>query len=113
MIAYLTAGQSSRSDPTLNVVNLNTKVSRIIGKVPTANVNIELAWSPDSKRIAFNGENIHVMNIYDGTVEEIKTNLVDGSIWHLDWSPDGKQFVFAGGTGGNHEFYLVENFLPE
>jgi len=112
MIAYLTGKAPTRSDPALNVVNVKSGESRIVGKVPRANVNIELAWSPDSKQIAFNGEDIHVMNIEDGSIEDIETNLVDTQIWHLDWSPDGEHFVFAGGKGGNDEFWFLDNFLP-
>ncbi|MHA2403935.1 MAG: hypothetical protein ACXADH_13150, partial [Candidatus Kariarchaeaceae archaeon] len=112
MIAYLTSDQPTRSNPTMNVIGINSKESREIGVVPNAHVNIELAWSPDSKRIAFNGEKIHVMNIADGSIEDIETNLVDVGIWHLDWSPDGEQFVFAGGKGGNDEFWFMEDFLP-
>ncbi|GAJ05241.1 unnamed protein product, partial [marine sediment metagenome] len=62
---------------------------------------------------AFNGKAIHVMNVDDGHIEDIETNLVDVGIWHLDWSPDGEQFVFAGGKGGNDEFWFLENFLPK
>jgi len=112
MIAYLTAERGSRSNPTMNVINVSTGESRVIGKVPAAHVNIELAWSPDSKRIAFNGKGIHVMNIEDGSIKDIETNLVDVGIWHLDWSPDGEQFVFSGMKGGKDEFWFLEDFLP-
>ncbi|MDO9340302.1 MAG: tetratricopeptide repeat protein [Bacteroidales bacterium] len=112
MIAYLTGEQPSRSNPTMNVINVSTGESRVIGKVPAAHVNIELAWSPDSKRIAFNGKGIHMMNIEDGSIEDIETNLVDVGIWHLDWSPDGEQFVFSGMKGGKDEFWFLEDFLP-
>jgi Tol biopolymer transport system component len=114
MIAYLTAEQDPpRSNPLLNVINVNNSESRIVGKVPAAHVNIELAWSPDSRRIAFNGDKlIKIINVDDGKTEDIKTNLVDVDIWHLDWSPDGGQFVFSGMTGGKDEFWFLEDFLP-
>jgi len=116
MIAFLTSEHDpTRSDPTMNVINVNTGESRVIGEVPAAHVNIELVWSPDSKRIAFNdgeGKVIKVMSIADGSIEDIETNLVDVSIYHLDWSPDGEQFVFGGGKGGYYEFWFLEDFLP-
>jgi Tol biopolymer transport system component len=97
----------------MNVVNVENGSIRVVGEVPKAHVNIELAWSPDSRRIAFNDDNvIKIMNIDDGKIEDIKTNLVDVEIWHLDWSPDGEQFVFSGMKGGNAEFWFLENFLP-
>lgn len=117
MIAYLTKDKKASGETpmarTLNVIDVETGAARVVGEVPNANVNIELAWSPDSRRIAFNGDKvIKVMNIDEGKIEEIKTNLIDVDIWHLDWSPDGAQFVFSGGKGGNAEFWLLENFLP-
>lgn len=54
MIAYLTGKQPTRSNPTMNLIKVNTGESRVIGEVPKAHVKMELAWSPDSKRIAFN-----------------------------------------------------------
>ena len=73
------------------------------------------AWSPDSKRIAFNEvgiKAIKVMSLSDGSIEDIKTGLVDAYIYHLDWSPDGERFVFGGATGGNKELWLMDGFLP-
>ena len=98
---------------TMNVIDVATGAVRVVGEVPNINMNIELAWSPDGRRIAFNDNKvIKTMNVDDGKIEEITTNLIDVDIWHLDWSPDGGQFVFGGGTGGNDEFWFLENFLP-
>jgi len=117
MIAYLTTIKNQTSQERkkyLNIINVGDGTTRTVCEVPNANVNVELAWSPDSKRIACNGNNIiSVVNIADGKTEEIKTGLVDTEIWHLDWSRDGKQFVFAGGKGGAAEFWLMEDFLPD
>ena len=115
-IAYLTKEKEAPNNKALNVINVDNGISRVVGEVPSVHVNIELAWSPDSKRIAFNdgdGKVIKVMSVGDGSVQDIETGLVDVNIYHLDWSPDGKRFVFAGWKGGNKEFWLMENFLPE
>ncbi len=117
MIAYLTQEEGAPNNNTLNVINVSNGESRIVGEIPTAysvHVNIELAWSPDNKRIAFNdkeGKVIKVMSLSDGSIENINTGLVNVTIYHLDWSPDGKRFVF-GGYGGNPEFWFLEDFLP-
>lgn len=116
MIAYLTAGKNPPNAKSLNVFNLENSLTKVVGEVSAASTAIDLAWSPDSKRIAFNdgkGKVIKVMNINDGIIKDIETNLADDiSIYHLDWSSDGKQFVFGGEKGRNEEFWLMENFLP-
>ena len=106
-IAYL--GKS------LSVIDVHNGISKEVCKVPRWTVHTELAWSADSKRIAFNdkkGKVIKVISIDDGSIQNIETDLVNTNIFHLDWSPDGKRFVFAGYQGGIPEFWLMENFLP-
>ncbi len=115
LLAYFARAESS-GDATLNVIPVNSGESRVVGKVHSANVNIELAWSPDSKQIVFNGSSdekvIKVMALEDGSIVDIETDLVDTYIYHLDWSPDGKKLVFGGWQGGGREFWLMEDFLP-
>jgi len=121
LIAYLTKEKEAPNNDVLNVINVDNGISRVVGEVPIVHYMIELAWSPDSKRIAFNDKDykvIKVMSVDDGSVQDIETGLVDVNIYHLDWSPDGKRFVFAGWKGGDKEvgvkeFWLMENFLPE
>ena len=75
-----------------------------------------MAWSPDSKRIALNdveGKVIEIITLADGSIEDIKTGLVDVNVYHLDWSTDGERFVFGGFKGGGAEFWFLENFLPK
>ncbi|RLD87431.1 MAG: hypothetical protein DRJ29_18100, partial [Bacteroidetes bacterium] len=117
MLAWLS---QENEDPTnkpklLKIYDFSTGETRIAGEVPTQHVNIEMAWSPDSKQIAFNdkeGKVIKLMNLKDGSIEDIETGLVDVTIHHLDWSPDGERFVFGGLKGGDEEFWVMENFLP-
>jgi Tol biopolymer transport system component len=105
---------------TINVIPVNGGEPRVIGKVQGIQVNKELAWSPDSKRIAFNaqdyrgresGKDIQIMSLDDGKIVDVKTSLVDTNVYHLDWSPDGKKLVFGGFKGGDREFWLMEDFL--
>lgn len=116
MLAYFSRCEGTWGDGTLNVIPVNGGESRVIGKVQGIQVNKELAWSPDSTRIAFNGssdeEVIKVMSLEDGNIIDIKTDLLDTSVYHLDWSPDGKRLVFGGYKGGGREFWLMEDFLP-
>jgi len=100
----------------LNIVEVQSGISRLVGNVPRWIVHTELAWSSDSKKIAFNdigGKVIKVMSVEDGHVQDIETGLIDVNIFHLDWSSDGKRFVFVGYQGGVPQFWLMENFLPK
>jgi len=116
MIAYLTREKNnSETTKALNVINVSTGKSRVVGKVPAVHFQIDLAWSPDSRRIAFNdnkGEVIKVISLDDGSIEDIRTNLGDVQIYQLDWSPDGERFVFCGVKYGKTEFWFLEDFLP-
>jgi len=115
MIAYLTQEKDVPVTKALNVINVNTGKFREVGEVPAVHINIELAWSNDSKRIAFNdkdGKVIKIMSLNDGSIEDVKTGLLNVNICHLDWSPNGKRFVFGGVKGGDPEFWFLENFLP-
>lgn len=101
---------------TINVIPVDGGEPRVIGKVQGIQVNKELAWSPDSQRIAFNSNRdddrvIKVISLRDGSIVDIETDLAKMTIYHLDWSPDGKKLVFGGYTGGGSEFWLMEDFL--
>ena len=117
MIAYFAKEKKTPHGSYMNIVNVENGEIKIVGKVQNVYVNTELAWSPDSKRIAFNdeegGQLIKIMNIDDGSIKDIITGLVDVTIYHFDWSPDGERFVFGGWKGGNKEFWFLENFLPK
>lgn len=112
MIAYFTKEKEAPNTSYLNVINLETGTTKVIRELPDVNEHIELVWSPDSRQIAFNGDKIHVININNGSIEDIETNLLDVRIYHLDWSPDGERFVFGGIKIPKSEFWFLEDFLP-
>ncbi len=111
-----TGSKKGENEPDmLKVFDLDKKEIFATYEIPASGVNIETAWSPDSKKIAFNdpeGKVIKVIDIENGNIENVTTGLVDIKIHHLDWSPDGKRFVFGGYPGGGKEFWFVEDFLP-
>jgi Tol biopolymer transport system component len=37
---------------------------------------------------------------------------VDAHATKLDWSPDGEKIAFTGWSGGDKEFWFMEDFLP-
>lgn len=116
MIAYLTKEIEEPHTENLNLYEVEKKESRTIGDIPSANDLSEIAWSPDSKRIALNDEDgkvIKIITLADESIEDINTGLVGVNIHHLDWSPDGERFVFGGIKGGGVEFWFLEDFLPK
>jgi len=114
IIAYFSKEKEEPHTSYMNIINVENGETRIVGEVPSIYVSNDLAWSPDSKRIAFNyNEVIKVMNVEDGSIEDIKTNLEGVNTYNFDWSPDGDRFVFTGWKGGDLEFWFLEDFLPE
>jgi Tol biopolymer transport system component len=121
LIAFLSKDESPDKAPgnknKLKIISVNDGNSHVVANVKGLNIHNELAWSPDSKRIALNGPEdmiIKVISINDGSIEDIETEIVDlTDIFHFDWSPDGEKFVFVGFRGDNPEFWLMEDFLPK
>jgi len=118
-IAYLKGDKRNNPDiiSTLEIINVENRISRTVCEVTGFTVFSELTWSPDSRRIAFNdnikeGKVIKVVSVDNGKIQDIETGLVNARIYNLDWSPDGKRFVFAGYQDGVPEFWLLEDFLP-
>jgi len=113
MIAYLSREGEDKYN--LNVINVDDGVVRVLCEIPKFISTLDPCWSPDSRQIAYNdGKVIRIVNLSDGTIEDIETNLKDevNIIYYLDWSPDGEQFVFGGAIQGEDEFWFLENFLP-
>jgi Tol biopolymer transport system component len=113
MLAYLTIEKEAPKKSYMNIIHLETGESKVIRELPTVHQYMELAWSPDSRQIAFNGEEIQVVNIDDGSTENIESSLKDVIIFDIDWSPDGKYFVFGGLIMPKSEFWFLEDFLPQ
>jgi Tol biopolymer transport system component len=115
LLAYFSRDKDDAADGTLKVIPPDGGKPQIVAKVNRIYANKEMAWSPDSRRIAYNapGNKIKIVSLDDGSIVEIEPDLKNVNIYHLDWSPDGENLVFAGYTGGGPEFWLVENFLPK
>ena len=100
---------------TVRVIPAEGGESRVVTKLQrSCRRNNGLAWSPDSRRIAFNdGEvDIKIVSLEDGRVEGINPGVATKRILHVDWSRDGDKLVFGGFQGGDPECWVMENFLP-
>jgi Tol biopolymer transport system component len=75
--------------------------------------NFDMTWSPDGERIAYTpGQgSIWVISLDNGKPIKVDTQW-DGTHSHIDWSPEGKNFLFGGVTGGEVNLWVIEDFLP-
>ena len=73
-------------------------------------LNINPAWSPDGRSLAYTSyrrgpPNIFVSHIYEGTLDEVTKG--PGENWLPAWSPDGTRFAFTSTRDGNAEIYVA------
>ena len=115
LLAYFSRDKDDATDGTIKVISPDGGEPQVVTRVEKIYANKEMAWSADSKQIAFNeGNVIKIVSLESGNVTDIKPDLQqDRGIYHLDWSPDGRRFVFAGGKGGERQLWVMEHFLPE
>jgi Tol biopolymer transport system component len=75
----------------------------------------QLAYSPDGSKIAHSVAGKIWINKLDGGVpEELRTGLPnDVRLSEFGWSPDGEKIAFFASSGGDAEFWLVSDFLPQ
>ena len=75
----------------------------------------QLAYSPKGSKIAHNaGDKIWITSLDEGKPEELRTGLPENAKFSgFGWSPDGEKIAFIASIGGEAEFYLIEDFLPE
>jgi Tol biopolymer transport system component len=73
--------------------------------------NINPAWSPNAKQIAWASTRTGTVNIYvmnaDGTGQRALTTSKRGSSSAPAWSPDGKLIAFESNRDGNWEIYVM------
>ncbi|NOR34190.1 MAG: hypothetical protein GQ579_05870 [Bacteroidales bacterium] len=98
---------------TLNLIPTDGGKSREICRVQHIIPHNEISWSPDGHQITFTSKGkIWLVSANGGEPVEVKAD-VDANAAMLDWSPNGKKFVFSGNSGGEPEFWFMEDFLSE
>src|SRR5687768_417204 len=76
-------------------------------------MNSSGAFSPDGQRFAFvvydDGNNeITILRTSDGRIEKQFRPDHVGSIYHVAWSPNGRDLVFSGSKGGISDLFLTD-----
>lgn len=86
----------------------------LVGEVRSGR-HSQLAWSPDGSKIAHNaGGKIWITPLEGGAPGELRTGLPEGAnLSEFGWSPNGEKIVFMASIGGEPEFWLISDFLPE
>lgn len=107
-IAFFSNGQ-------IKAITLDGGQPEVLATEVQSRMHSDLAWSPDGARIAYSGAGkILIASIDGGTPEELRTGLPEGArLSTFSWSPDGKRIAFVGSIGGDAEFWLISDFLPE
>lgn len=97
---------------TLNVKPIDGGQPRFVCRIQEIDDHSDLSWSPDGQKIAFVSRGkIWVVSAKGGEPVALKTD-VNARADKLDWSPDGQKIAFTGLSGGEKEFWLMEDYLP-
>ena len=106
LIAYFS------KDKTIKVIPAEGGEPRVIVHVDKLSNHAELAWSPDGKKFAYTCKGkIWIVAPDGGEPVEVKTGM-SAEAAKIGWSPDGKKIAFTHWKGGDHELWLMEDFLP-
>ncbi len=107
LIAYFS------KDKNIKVIPAEGGEPRVIVHVDKLSNHAELAWSPDGKKLAYTCKGkIWIVAPDGGEPVEVKTGM-SAEASKIGWSPDGKKIAFSHWTGGDHELWLMEDFLPK
>jgi Tol biopolymer transport system component len=72
-----------------------------------------ISWSPDGKNVYFSRTEGQMNILYSVSSQGGELRKINGEGFNGDLSPDGKKIVYSKSMKTIHEFWLLENFLPE
>jgi len=99
------------ADKTLRLTAVTVGPSQVLTRIPLANYFLGLSWSPDGSKLAYTTiEKAWIISASGGEPREIPVGF-EGRMTQIDWSPDGRNLVFMGATGGEEEVWLMSDFL--
>jgi Tol biopolymer transport system component len=98
-------------DKTIKVIPAEGGEPRVIVHVDKLSNHAEMAWSPDGKKLAYTCKGkIWIIDPDGGEPVEVKTGM-SAEASKIGWSPDGKKIAFSHWSGGDHELWIMEDFL--
>ena len=95
------------------VMNADGSGQTRITNTPNTVQNLDPAWSPDGKQIAFLSDrdnpgvenDIWIMNADGSSPRQLTNDPVDD--FSIDWAPDGSRLVFGQAVTGTDNFWLI------
>jgi Tol biopolymer transport system component/photosystem II stability/assembly factor-like uncharacterized protein len=105
-IDYITfVSENSFTDSQTEIFNVDDEGSSIRKVTNTPQSEMQPAWSPNGRRIAYiNSSQLCVMD-YDGRNSSVIVASMPAS--SPDWSPDGSKITFSGYDGSGSNIYIV------
>lgn len=102
------------TEKVIKLLSLVGAGNRVVTSVESTRFHKELCWSPDSRQIAYSeGNRIMVTPVDGGGPHEVETSVLTEEVRfvHLDWSPDGKNFLYRR-TRNETRILVYRELLP-
>lgn len=107
---YILFSVYSFQDPRNGIYLLNVPDGSVVQVMPNKKYSYtyqadDFTWSPDGNMVLFrqwapdvNGLDLYLLNADTKTVDLVERQILDTWYFHQMWAPDGKYFIFIGGT---------------
>ncbi len=103
------------SDEQIKTIPVEGGGSEALFDAAGATRHSQLDWSPDGEKIAYSaGGEIWTVSVAGGERVLLRTGLPEDA-WYQEfsWSRDGEKIAFHASYGGQREFWLISDFLPQ
>ncbi len=116
-ITFSTNGQQITffSDGTIKSIPVVGGLSKVLVENIIHGDHSQMSYSSDGSKIAHNARGkIWITSLDEGEPKELSTGLPKSArLSEFGWSPDSKKIAFFCSIGGEPEFWLISDFLPQ